>query len=93
MAEVEVDAGDFGGTVVDDPPHTHARAGMMWQGQKEVNHPSMGLGWHARIGASLGTKGPRAQESYNGSMGYNGGWQSMSVPYSMQVRCWLIHII
>jgi len=34
----------LGGTVVDDPPHTHARAGMMWQGQKEVNHPSMGLG-------------------------------------------------
>ena len=47
------------GTAVDDPPLTHTRAGMMWQGQKEVNHPSMGSGWHARIGTSLGMKVPR----------------------------------
>ena len=47
------------GETLDNPPHTHTRAGTMRLGQKEVNHPSMGLGWHARIGASLGTKGPR----------------------------------
>jgi len=47
------------GTVVDNPLHTHTRAGMMWLGQKEVNHPSMGLGWHDQIGASLSTKGPK----------------------------------
>jgi len=48
-----------GGTLVDDPPHTHARVGTMRLGWKEVNQPSMGLGWHAQIGASLGMKGPR----------------------------------
>jgi len=49
----------LGRTVVDDPPHTHARAGMMRLGWKEVSHPSMGSGWYAQIGAGLGMKGPR----------------------------------
>ena len=57
MAEVEVDAGDLAGQwwmIL----HIHMQ-GMMRLGWKEVSHPSMGLGWHARIGAGLGTKGPR----------------------------------
>jgi len=45
MAEAEVHRA-LNGTAVDDPPLTHTRAGTMWQGQ-EVDHPSMGLGWHA----------------------------------------------
>ena len=49
----------LGGTVVDDPPHTHTRVRTTRLGWKELNHPSMGLGWHVRIGASLSTKGPR----------------------------------
>ena len=44
---------------MDDLPHTHAKAGMMRLGQKEVSHASMGSGWHAQIGAGLRTKGPR----------------------------------
>jgi len=46
VAEAEVDAGHSAGQqwmIL----HTHTRAGMMWQGQKEVDHPSMGSGWHA----------------------------------------------
>jgi len=41
------------GTAVDDPPLTHIRAGTMWQGQKEVDHTSMGSGWHAQNGTSV----------------------------------------
>ena len=47
------------GTVVDNSPHTHTGVGTMRLGWKEVNQPSMGLGWHAQIGAGLGMKGPR----------------------------------
>jgi len=47
------------GTLVDYPPHTHARVGMMRLGQKEVNQPSRGSGLYAQIGTSLCTKGPR----------------------------------
>ena len=47
------------GEVVDNPPHTHARAGMMRLGPEGINHPSMRSGWHARIGTGLGMKGPR----------------------------------
>ena len=47
------------GTAVDDPPLTHTRAGTTRQGQKEINHPSMGSGWLAQIGTVLSTKGPR----------------------------------
>jgi len=56
MAEAEVDTGDLVGqwwTIL----HIHTRAGMMWQGCKKVNHPSMGSGWHAQICAGLGTRG------------------------------------
>jgi len=44
---------------VDDPPHMCTGAGMTRLGWNEVKNPSMGLGWHARIGAGLSTKGPR----------------------------------
>jgi len=59
------------GAVVDNPPHTHARAGAMRLDQRDVSHPSMGLVWHAQIGAGLSMKGQGAQELYEGSMAYN----------------------
>jgi len=49
----------LGGTVGDDPPHTHTGVVRMRLGWKEVNHPSRGSGWHAKIGTSLSMKGPR----------------------------------
>ena len=64
-AEVEGDTGDLVGqwwTIL----HIHTRAGMMWQGCKKVNHPSMGSGWHAQIGTSLGMKGPRGSRVVRG---------------------------
>ena len=48
------------GMQVDNPPHVHTGAGMTRLGWKEVNHPPMGLGWHAQMGASLSMKGPRS---------------------------------
>jgi len=65
MAEAEVDTWDSVGhwwTIL----HIHTRVGLMWLGQKEVNHSSMGSGWHARIGASLGMKGPRGSRVIQG---------------------------
>jgi len=44
--------------LVDNHPHMHTGAGMMRLGQKEFNQPSLGLGWHAQIVASLSMKGP-----------------------------------
>ena len=61
------------GAVVDDPPHTHARAGAMRLGPEGCQPPINGLGWHALIGASLSMKGPRGQESYEGSHGLRQG--------------------
>ena len=49
----------LGGTLVDDPPHTHTEVGMMRLGQKEVNQPSRGSGWYVQIDTGLGTKGAR----------------------------------
>ena len=54
---------------VDNPPHMHTGVGTTRLGQKEVNQSSMGLGWHAQIGAGLSMKGLGAQESYEGSHG------------------------
>ena len=59
----------LGGTLVDDPPHMHTGVGMTSLGWKEVNQPSMCLGWHALIGASLGMKGPRGSGIIKGSHG------------------------
>ena len=38
--------------------HMQGQGRQGWD-QRDVSHPSMGSGWHARIGASLGTKGSR----------------------------------
>jgi|SRR5882724_514612 len=59
-------------TVVDNPPHIQTGAGMTWQGWKEVNHPSMGSGWHAQICTGLSTKGV-VRELYEGSHGLQQG--------------------
>ena len=69
---------------MDDPPHTITGAGTTRLGWKEVNQSSMGLGWHAQIGASLGMKDPRGSGVQCGSgMGNNEGWQSTSELYSV----------
>ena len=66
-AEVAVDAGESVGqwwTILHIHMQGQGKRGWDW---RDVSHPSMGSGWHARIGASLSTKGLGAQESYEGS--------------------------
>ena len=48
------------------------KVGMMRLGWKEVNHPSMGSGWHAQICTGLSTKGV-VRELYEGSHGLQQG--------------------
>jgi len=59
MAEAAVDTGESVGqqwTILHIHMQGQGRQDWDW---RDVSHPSMGLGWHAQIGASLSTKGPR----------------------------------
>ena len=64
---------------MDDPPHMCIGTGMTRLGQKEVNQPSMGLGWYTQIGSVSSIKEPMELKiSTRSSMGDDKGWQSMS---------------
>jgi len=59
MADAVVDTGDsVGQWWMILHIHTQGEGRQGWD-QRDVRHPSMHSGWHARIGAGLGTKGPR----------------------------------
>jgi len=62
--------------------YTH-RGGDNKAGTEGDQPPINGLRVAYQIGTGLGTKVLGAQELYKGSHGYDKGWQSMSVPYSV----------